>query len=73
MNHVELFRQAEKALRVADEQIAVRIQAAVKLFDKPLLFGFIEIDHHVAAEDHVVALRQVLGLQDCENRIAPDS
>src|SRR5208282_3855165 len=39
------------------------IQATIKLLDQPLLLSLIEIHHHVAAENDVVALRQVFGLQ----------
>ena len=35
----------------------------MELFDQSLLFGFVEIDHYVAAEDGVVVLRQVFGFQ----------
>jgi len=45
-------------------QISSRgIQAAVKLFDQPLLFRLVEVHHHVAAENNVVALRQIFGFQ----------
>ena len=48
------------------EQIAAGIQAAVKFFDQPFLLRLIEIHHHVAAEDHIVALRQIFGFQIVE-------
>ena len=51
VNHVELCRQAEQALRVPDEQIAFGIQAVMKFVDQALLFRFVEIDHHIAAEN----------------------
>ena len=60
---LELVGQAKQAFRMAHEQVALRIQAAVELFDQPLLLGFVEIHHDVAAEDHIVALRQVFGFQ----------
>ena len=34
-----------------------------ELFNQALLFGFVEIDHDVAAKDDVVAAGQKLGLQ----------
>ena len=46
-----------------DKQIAFRVQAAIELFHQPLLLRFVKIDHHVAAEDHVIALRQKLRFQ----------
>ena len=45
------------------KEISASIQAAVEFLDQPLLFGLIEVHHHVAAEDDVIALRQVLRLQ----------
>ena len=49
MHHLEFFGEAEKALGMADEQVAAGIQAVPELFDQTLLFGFVEIDHDVAA------------------------
>ena len=63
MDHLEFVGQAEKAFRVADEQIAFGIQAAIQLFHQTLLFRFIEIDHHIAAEDHVITLGQEFSFQ----------
>ena len=63
MNHVELGCEPEEALRVADEEIALGIQAAMELVDEPLLLRLVEIDHHVAAENDVVALRQIFRFQ----------
>src|SRR5271156_1136892 len=63
MNHVVSFRQAKQTLRVPYKQIAFRIQAAMKFFNQTLLFRLVEINHHVAAENRVVALRQVFRLQ----------
>src|SRR5579862_2320268 len=58
MNHVELGGEAEKTLGVADEKVAIGIQTAMELVDEALLLRLVEIDHHVAAEDDVVVLRQ---------------
>ena len=66
MHHAEFLRQAEKTLRMADKKIAAGIQAMPKLFDQALLFGFVEIDHDVAAENDVVAARQKFGFQIVE-------
>ena len=63
VHHAEFLREAEKAFGVPDEEIAIGIQAVPELFDETLLLGFVEIDHDVAAEDEVVALRQKFGLQ----------
>ena len=63
VDHAELVGEPEQALGMAHEQISVGIQAAVELLHQPFLLGFVEIDHHVAAEDDVVALRQEFGLQ----------
>jgi hypothetical protein len=57
----EIFGSSRKTFGMADE--AAGIQAVVELVDEALLFGFIEIDHDVAAEDDVVAARQEFGLQ----------
>ncbi len=45
------------------EQVAVGIQAAVELFYQPFLFGFVEVHHHVAAKNDVIALRKVFSFQ----------
>ena len=66
VDHAELIAQSEQAFGMADEEISIGIQAAIELFDEPLLLGLVEIDHHVAAEDEVVALGQELGLQVVE-------
>ncbi len=66
VNHLEFLRQTKKAFRVADKQVSAGIQAMPELFDQALLLGFVEIDHHVAAEDDVVAARQEFGLQVVE-------
>src|ERR1700752_3023809 len=39
VNHAEAVSQAEKAFRVAHEQVAAGIQAAVELIDQSLLLG----------------------------------
>src|SRR5256885_12456278 len=46
-----------------NKEISGGIQAVPKLFNQALLLGFVEINHHVTAEDNVVAARQELGLQ----------
>ena len=51
---------------MTDKEISAGIQAVPELFDQALLFGFVEIDHHVAAENDVVAARQEFGLQIVE-------
>src|SRR6202041_531119 len=66
VNHGELVGKSEQAFRMAHEQIAARIQAAVKFFDQTFLFGLVEIHHYVAAENNVVALRQVFGFEVME-------
>ena len=63
MHHLKFLRQPQQALGMADKQVSLGIQAAIKLLHQPLLLGFVEIHHHVAAENDVVALRQVFGLQ----------
>src|ERR1700690_1292835 len=37
VHHLEFLGQSEQALRMSHKQIAVSVQAAVKLFDQPLL------------------------------------
>ena len=63
MHHGKFLCQAEQALGVSDEQVAFGIEAAGEFVDQALLFGFIEIHHDVAAEDDIVALWQVFGLE----------
>src|SRR5205814_8118285 len=46
-----------------NKEISGGIQAVPKLFNQALLLGFVEINHHVTAEDYVAAARQELGLQ----------
>ena len=46
-----------------NKKISSRIQAVPKLFDQTLLFGFVEINHDIAAQDDVVTARQELGFQ----------
>ncbi len=48
---------------MSDEEIARGVQAMPELLDQAFLLGFIEIDHHVAAEDDVVAAGQELGFE----------
>ncbi len=48
---------------MANEEVAAGIQAMPELFDQSLLLSFIEIDHHVAAKDDVVAARQEFGFK----------
>src|SRR5215471_20166468 len=66
VNHVVARSKAEETFGVADKKKAVGIQAAMKFFDETLLFGPVEIDHHVAAENDVVALREVFGFEVVE-------
>jgi hypothetical protein len=66
MNHAEFISKAKQTFRMADEEISFGIQAMIKLFNEALLFGFIEIDHHVAAENYVVAAWQKFRLQIVE-------
>ncbi len=63
MDHAEFLTQAEQTFRVPNEEISGGIQAMPKLFNQALLFGFVEIDHHVAAENDVVAARQEFRFQ----------
>src|SRR6202020_3008652 len=54
MTHLIFIGEAEETFGVTHEQTAIRIQAVVKLSDQALLFGLVEVDHHVTAEDDVV-------------------
>src|SRR5207237_1412721 len=63
MNHAELVCESKQTFRVAHKEITLGIKTAIELVDQALLLGFIEVDHYVAAENHVVALRQELGLE----------
>src|ERR1700730_19186792 len=63
MYHFEFLRQAKQALGVPYKQIAAWIQAMPELIDKALLFCFVEIKHHVAAQNNVVAAWKELGFQ----------
>src|SRR6266852_7273090 len=63
MNHAKLLSQTEQTFSVPNEEVSSGIQAMPKLFNQALLFGFVEIDHHVAAEDNVVAARQEFRFQ----------
>jgi hypothetical protein len=62
VDHAKAIGQAEQAFRVADEEMAVGIQAAIKLFNQSFLFRFVEIDHDIATEDEIVTLREELRL-----------
>src|SRR4029077_13751055 len=53
MNHAEFLAQAEQAFRMPDKEVPAGIQAMPELFNQALLFGFVEIDHHVAAKNDV--------------------
>src|SRR5271169_1716068 len=66
MNHTEFLSQAKETLRMAHKKVSGWIQAVPKLFDQALLLGFVEINHHVAAEDDVIAARQEFGFQVVE-------
>ncbi len=63
MHHGEFVGQGKQAFRVAHEQVALEIETARELFQQALLFGFVKIHHDVAAEDHIIALRQVFCFQ----------
>src|SRR3989442_15922637 len=63
MNHAELLCQPKQTFRVPNEKISGRIQAVPKLFNQTLLLGLVKINHHVAAEDNVVAARQEFRFQ----------
>ena len=63
VNHVEFGGKSEQTLGVAHEKIAFRIQAAMEFVDQALLLRLVEIDHDIAAENHVVALRQKFRFQ----------
>src|ERR1700730_2792777 len=49
-----------------DKEITSRIQAVPKLLNQTLLLCFVEIDHHVAAKDDVVATRKEFRFQVVE-------
>src|ERR1700682_426483 len=63
MDHAEFLSQPKQTFGVSHEEISGGIQAMPKLFDQALLFGFVEVDHHVAAENNVVAARQEFRFQ----------
>src|SRR6516225_882718 len=63
MDHAEFLRQAEKTFGMADKEVAAGIETVPDLVDQALLFRLIEIDHHVAAENDVVAPGKKFGLQ----------
>src|SRR4029077_5921171 len=66
MHHAEFLRKAKETFRMSDKKIAAGIQAVIKLIDEALLFGFVEINHHVAAKNHVVAPRQEFSFEIVE-------
>ena len=51
---------------MANEQISFGIQAAIKLLHQTFLFRLVKIDHHIAAENNVIALGQELRFQIVE-------
>ncbi len=55
---IEQIAGFAEVFRVPDEQHASRLQHTVDLLQDPALRGCIEIDHHVAAEDHVEGLAE---------------
>jgi len=63
MDHAEFLSQPKQTFGVPNEKISGGIQAMPKLFNQALLFGFVEVDHHVAAENDVVAARQEFRFQ----------
>src|ERR1700733_2465543 len=63
MNHVEPLRQTKQALRLPHKQISFRLYAAMEFVNQTLLLRLVEINHHVAAENRIVSLRQIFRLQ----------
>jgi hypothetical protein len=61
MDHVKFRGKTEETLGVTDKKVAFLVKTTMELVDQALLLGLIEIDHHVAAEDHIVVLRLVFG------------
>src|SRR5262249_50057469 len=53
--------QPEKTFCMADEEISACVQTVIELVDETFLFGLVEIDHDVPAEDDVVAARKEFG------------
>src|SRR5262249_45638643 len=51
---------------MADEEISACVQTVIELVDETFLFGLVEIDHDVPAEDDVVAARKEFGFQIME-------
>ena len=51
---------------MSHEQVAARIQATVKFLDQTLLLSLIEIHHDVAAENNIIALREIFRFQIME-------
>jgi hypothetical protein len=66
MNHVKFRSESEQAFRVTNEKIAFGIQATVEFVNQAFLFGLVEIDHHIAAKNHVVAQGQIFRFQIVE-------
>ena len=60
---LKFVAQTEKTFRVSYKEIPIGIQAPMKFVDQTSLLRFVEIDHHVAAEDHVIVLRKEFRLQ----------
>src|ERR1044071_4699505 len=53
LDHLQLVIQVRQTLGMADEQITIGHEPTRQARDQFLLGGAIEIDHDVAAEDHV--------------------
>jgi len=63
-DHLKFTAQAQQALRMSHKKDIRRHSGSGKYFStRAFLFRFIEIHHDVAAEDHIVPLRQVFRLQ----------
>src|SRR6478735_3787362 len=63
IDHGELVGQSQQALCVPYQQVTAGSKAAIELFNQPSLLRLVEIHHHVAAENHVIALGQKFSLQ----------
>src|SRR6202007_583126 len=48
---------------MADKEITAGIQTMPELVDQPLLLRLVEVDHHVSAQNNVVASRQKFGFE----------
>src|SRR4030095_9847959 len=62
----QTVRGAVQAFGVRDEEVSTRGQMPLEQRHDPLLHIAIEIDHDVAAEDHVEPLAEISGLEEVE-------